>query len=328
MSRRHLPDDLIPLRALRGDAVHAPGAAVDPGPASATSGPPRADRRRLLRLLPAGALGVAGTAGGLGLAGLLGGCGGAGTESGDALSDSSSGSSSSGSTSSGSVSAGTVSSCSTQPTETNGPYPADGTRASNQTLNALALSGIVRQDIRSSVGSASGTAAGIPLTLNLRLVNVGSSCADLSGYAVYIWHCTRDGLYSLYSSGLTGQNYLRGVQVSDSAGALSFTTVFPGCYSGRWPHIHFEVYRSLSAATDAGSTGDWALVSQIALPEAVCRTVYGQASGYTGSLSALNGITLASDNVFSDGYASQMATVTGDLSSGYTAELVIGLASA
>lgn len=322
MSRRHLPADLIPLRALHGQPSTAPGAAAGGAPSTA-DGQPLADRRRLLRLLPAGALGAVGTAGGLGLAGLLGGCGGAGSQAGDALSDSSSGS-----TSGGSVSTGTVSSCSAQPTETNGPYPADGTRASNQTLNALALSGIVRPDIRSSVAGASGTAAGIPLTLNLRLVNVGSSCADLSGYAVYIWHCTRDGLYSLYSSGLTGQNYLRGVQVSDSAGALSFTTVFPGCYSGRWPHIHFEVYRSLAAATDAGSTGDWALVSQIALPEAVCRTVYGQASGYTGSLSALNGITLASDNVFSDGHASQMATVTGDLNSGYTAELVIGLASA
>ena len=66
---------------------------------------------------------------------------------------------------------------------------------------------------------------------------------------MYLWHCTADGNYSLYSSGITNQNYLRGVQVSDASGLVSFTSIFPGCYSGRWPHIHFEVYRSLALAT-------------------------------------------------------------------------------
>ena len=80
----------------------------------------------------------------------------------------------------------------------------------------LTQSGVVRSDIRSSFGSMSGTASGVPLTITLKLVNTASSCASLEGLAVYLWHCTADGNYSLYSSGITNQNYLRGVQVSDA----------------------------------------------------------------------------------------------------------------
>ena len=216
-------------------------------------------------------------------------------------------------------------SCSVIPTETAGPSTADGSVASGHRLNALALSGIVRRDIRTSVGSASGTAQGVPLTVVLTLVNAGSACEALAGRAVYLWHCTRDGGYSMYSGGHTQENYLRGVQVSDSNGQVTFTTIFPGCYSGRWPHIHFEVYRSLAAATDAGSVGDHALVSQPALPESACRSVYGAVSGYAGSLANLNAITLASDNIFSDGYSTQMATVTGDATNGFAATLTVGV---
>lgn len=220
---------------------------------------------------------------------------------------------------------GTVSSCTVIPSETAGPYPGDGTNGPN----VLVASGIVRADIRSSFGSAGTTVApGAPLTITLQLVNTSSSCAALSGFAIYLWHCNATGGYSLYSTGVTTQNYLRGVQMTDGTGRVSFTTIFPGCYSGRWPHAHFEIYRSLSLAT----TGSAALkTSQLALPEAVCREVYGSAtygSVYTGSTSNLNGVTLASDNVFSDTRAAtQLATVSGNASSGYGATLVVGVAA-
>ncbi|MCA0241388.1 MAG: intradiol ring-cleavage dioxygenase [Proteobacteria bacterium] len=214
--------------------------------------------------------------------------------------------------------------CSTIPSETGGPYPADGTNSSNgHVVNALALSGIVRRDIRSSFGSASGTAAGVPLTLTLNLVNTAAVCTTLNGYAVYVWHCDQDGKYSLYTLPL--QNYLRGVQVSDSLGAVSFTTIFPGCYSGRWPHIHFEVYPSLGVA----STGVNAVkTSQIALPSAACSTVYAGASGYASSASAFKGVSLASDNVFgNDSAALQLATVTGSVADGFVATLTVGISA-
>ena len=218
--------------------------------------------------------------------------------------------------------------CSVIPSETAGPYPADGSLASNQRLNALVLAGIQRSDIRTSVSPGSAAAAGVPLALTLRLVNTNGSCASLAGYAIYAWHCTRDGKYSMYSSGVTGENYLRGVQVTDSQGEVTFTTIFPGCYSGRWPHIHFEIYSSLAAALGNAAVGDYVKVSQLALPQGVCQTVYNQASGYSASIANLAAITLSSDNVFSNDLAVyQMATVSGSVADGYTASLTVGIAA-
>lgn len=164
----------------------------------------------------------------------------------------------------------------------------------------------------------------MPLTLTLNLVNVNASCAALSGYVIYIWHCTADGKYSMYSSGITGEDYLRGVQVTDSNGQVSFTTIVPGCYSGRWPHIHFEVYKNLAAATTGNVNKNVTLVSQMAVPQATATAVYAD-SRYTGSLSNLNSISLSTDNIFSDGYSTQMLSMSGNNTNGYTATLTIGI---
>jgi protocatechuate 3,4-dioxygenase beta subunit len=206
------------------------------------------------------------------------------------------------------------------PQETAGPYPADGSNASGQSLNALALSGIVRQDIRTSLGTGN-MVAGVPLTIELTLVDSSGDCAPLAGYAVYLWHCDRDGNYSMYSSGVTDEDYLRGVQAADSSGKLTFTSIFPGCYSGRWPHIHFEIYPSLALATGAANVVH---TSQLALPEATCQEVYAT-DGYSSSVRNLAQISLASDNIFSDGADSQMATLSGDVTSGYVARLTVGV---
>jgi protocatechuate 3,4-dioxygenase beta subunit len=218
----------------------------------------------------------------------------------------------------------TPSSCSVIPEETAGPYPGDGSNTSNGAVaNALALSGIVRSDIRSSIAGASAVAAGVPLTVRLQLVNTGSSCASLEGYAVYLWHCDAAGRYSMYSSGVTAENYLRGVQASNSRGVAEFLTTFPGCYSGRMPHIHFEVYRSLETATRSTNK---IKTSQLALPVAACQSVYAT-SGYSASVANLAAISFATDNVFSDGVTTQLATMTGDNSSGWVATLVVGIAA-
>jgi protocatechuate 3,4-dioxygenase beta subunit len=209
--------------------------------------------------------------------------------------------------------------------ETSGPYPGDGTNSnSGGVVNVLTMTGIVRSDIRSSFGGASGVAAGVPLTVKLQLVNTASSCASLAGYAVYLWHCTRDGNYSLYSSGVTGENFLRGLQQADSDGVVTFTTIFPGCYSGRWPHIHFEIYKSLSVATSGNND---VKTSQLAMPAAACNQVYGVATGYDASVNNFKSISLASDTVFSDDQAAhQLPTITGDATNGFAATLVVGVA--
>lgn len=206
-------------------------------------------------------------------------------------------------------------SCAFIPNETGGPYPADGTNGPN----VLNHSGIVRSDIRSSYGSYSGTAEGIPLTINLRVLSVSAGCAPLVGAAVYLWHCDRDGLYSLYSAGATNQNYLRGVQATDSNGDLSFTSIFPGCYTGRWPHVHFEVW--FSVANAAAGTGKLR-TSQLAFPKSVCDAVHAT-TGYSQSLTNLSRISLATDNVFRDGVSLQTPTMSGSTTAGYTATLTV-----
>ncbi len=178
----------------------------------------------------------------------------------------------------------------------------------------------MRSDIRTSFGSMTGTAAGVPTTLTLTLVNVNSSCADLSGYAIYVWHCDRDGEYSLY--GATDQNYLRGVQETDASGVATFTTIFPACYSGRMPHIHIEVYRSTTTAT---SYTNKLKTTQLAFPVDVCTTVYTTATGYSQSVTNFAAISFATDMVFSDGTSTEMATVTGSVADGYTVALQVGI---
>ena len=201
--------------------------------------------------------------------------------------------------------------------ETAGPYPADGSNGPD----VRTLDGIVRKDIRSSFGDATGTAEGVPLEFSLVIKDLDG--AAVTGAAVYAWHCDRDGNYSLYSSGITDQNYLRGIQETDDTGTVTFTSIFPACYSGRWPHIHFEVYSSLENAT----SGDGPIVktSQIAIPEDVADTVYATA-GYSKSVSNMSQVSLASDNVFGDdSAATELATVTGSVAAGYKATLAIAI---
>jgi protocatechuate 3,4-dioxygenase beta subunit len=206
--------------------------------------------------------------------------------------------------------------CETIPEETNGPYPADGTNGPN----VLNQSGIVRSDIRSSFGTASGTATGVPLQVSLLIEDAAKSCAPMAGAAVYVWHCDQAGRYSLYSQGATDQNYLRGVQEADSSGKVTFQSIFPACYTGRWPHVHFEVYPSLAKAIDAGNL---LATSQIALPKDVCDTVYAM-TGYEQSVANMTRVSLASDMVFrEDGGVRQLGRVGGSFSSGYTVGLTV-----
>jgi protocatechuate 3,4-dioxygenase beta subunit len=204
-------------------------------------------------------------------------------------------------------------SCTLVPEETAGPYPGDGTNGPN----ALAMSGIERSDLRASL-TGSVVAEGVLLTVTLTVLD--ASCAPVAGRAVYLWHCDRSGNYSLYASGLESVSYLRGVQVSDASGRVTFTTIFPGCYDGRWPHMHFEIFDDLASA----SSGNQAIAtSQLALPEDTCSAVYAT-SGYEASVANLAGASLETDNVFrDDGAESQLASVSGDVSSGLAASLTV-----
>jgi Dioxygenase len=211
---------------------------------------------------------------------------------------------------------GAVTSCSPIPEETAGPFPGDGSNGPN----VLNEAGVVRRDITKSFGSASGTADGIPITLQLALLDTKNSCKPLEGAAVYVWHCDREGRYSLYSDGATEANYLRGAQTSGDDGVVKFTSIFPACYSGRWPHVHLEGYSSLD---DAASGGTPIATSQVAIPASACDAVFAT-DGYEASVGNLAQLSLASDMVFGDdGGVHELASVTGDVDTGYAIELTV-----
>ncbi len=203
------------------------------------------------------------------------------------------------------------------PDETGGPYPGDGSNG----VNVLDDSGIVRSDIRSSFGSSATVAEGVPLTIALTVRDAATGAA-LPGKGVYLWHCDREGRYSLYSGGVENENYLRGVQETDSAGTVTFTSIYPACYSGRWPHIHFEVYDDVATAV---ASGPIVKTSQLALPDETNALVYAT-DGYEQSVRNASQVSLQSDNVFGDdGGIHQIATMAGSVAAGYTASLTIGV---
>lgn len=204
------------------------------------------------------------------------------------------------------------------PDETAGPYPGDGSNGPD----VLEQSGIVRSDLRSSFGDAGGTAEGVPMTLELTVVDLAHGGVPFAGVAVYVWHCDREGRYSMYSEGVTEENYLRGVQIADDDGKVHFTSIFPACYTGRWPHVHFEVYPDQASITDSTTA---IATSQVALPQNACDAAYAT-TGYESSVSNLAQLTLASDNVFGDdGGAGQLGAVTGSVAQGYTVTLTAGV---
>lgn len=150
------------------------------------------------------------------------------------------------------------------------------------------------------------------MVIDLTIVNKNNSCKPLAGVLVDVWHCDKDGNYSEYggtamqSTDYTGVHFLRGRQTTDADGKVSFVSIYPGWYSSRAPHIHLEV---LSAS------GSSLLISQIAFPETISSTVYASSLYAThGQADTAN----TADNVFSDSLDGNMATVTGNITDGYT----------
>jgi protocatechuate 3,4-dioxygenase beta subunit len=211
--------------------------------------------------------------------------------------------------------------CAVIPEETAGPFPGDGSNGPD----VLNQSGIVREDIRSSFGTSTTTAKGVPLTIKLTIEDAANNCAPMTGAAVYLWHCDQAGNYSLYSQAAASENYLRGVQATDGSGIATFQSIFPACYSGRWPHIHFEVYTDLEAATNEANK---IATSQVALPKDACDLVYAT-DGYNQSVANMSRVSLQGDMVFGDdGGVHEIGTITGDVSSGMTVALTVPVRSA
>jgi protocatechuate 3,4-dioxygenase beta subunit len=197
-------------------------------------------------------------------------------------------------------------SCTVAPSETEGPFPTHSPAT------------YLRNDITDGK-------AGARMVAKITIGNVNNSCAGLANAIVDIWHCDAEGNYSEYGgSGMQSTNYqsahfLRGRQVTDQNGLVTFNSIFPGWYSGRATHIHVHVY---------AQAGNSLKVTQIAFPDTLSKTVNstGAAYGYTKGISGYT--NNAADNVFSDDKAGiELATVTGSLETGYELSIRLNVAA-
>ncbi len=144
---------------------------------------------------------------------------------------------------------------------TEGPYWVD---------EKLNRADITTNTTRSSVLNAT------PMELNLQFYDSnGQACGSnpAKGVQVDIWHCDAAGEYSDASgngqSNTVGQTFLRGYQVTDASGRVSFKTIYPGWYSGRATHIHLRA-RLYSAA---GNT-TYNFVSQLFFSDTFTDSLY------------------------------------------------------
>lgn len=204
---------------------------------------------------------------------------------------------------SGSGSGTSSDSCTVAPTETEGPFPTKSPAS------------YVRSDITDG-------RTGYKMTAKITIGNTNNSCAGLSGAIVDIWHCDAQGNYSEYGgSGMQSTNFqsvhfLRGRQITDANGLVTFTTIFPGWYNGRATHIHVHIY---------DASGKSLKVTQIAFPEGT-GTALAAVNGYAKGMS---GYTYNSrDNIFSDDTAGvQIATVTGNTTNGFELSIQLNVAA-
>jgi len=165
---------------------------------------------------------------------------------------------------------------------------------------------LTRADIR-------GDRNGIPLSIELTILDRSNGCKPLHGTLVDVWHCDNNGLYSEYGNqrmqrdDMRASHFCRGRQKTDANGKVAFQSIFPGWYPGRSTHIHIEVLTS---------DGDSILVTQLAFPEgpesAVLKvnatTDYKGMDGYVSN---------ERDMVFRDGIETQLAHISGDINSGF-----------
>jgi protocatechuate 3,4-dioxygenase beta subunit len=206
------------------------------------------------------------------------------------------------------------------PGETAGPFAADGSNdnGAGGEANVLVMPGVIRNDIRTDIGGGNEQ-PGTPMSLEVTVIDTSTGLPK-PGAAVYVWHCNQAGGYSSYNSSMLGGDFsdvswLRGVQVADANGELAFTTILPGRYPGRAAHIHFAVYEDQTFA-------DELLISQMAFDDEGVDALYA-AAGYSDALDA--DTDNDDDGVFRDGWALQTLAITGDVTTGLTASIVVGV---
>jgi protocatechuate 3,4-dioxygenase beta subunit len=192
----------------------------------------------------------------------------------------------------------TVPACVVRPEVTEGPYYVDVD--------------LMRSDIRTDTTTGEAK-AGAPLTLTFNVSQISSgSCTPFQGATVEIWHCDAAGAYSGVSDpgfNTEGQNWLRGGQVTDANGVATFTTIYPGWYSGRAVHIHFKVHPDETKV----------FTSQLFFDDTLSQQVFMQAP-YASKGSTPDTLN-STDNIYQD----LMLLTTTKTDQGYAATFDIGI---
>jgi protocatechuate 3,4-dioxygenase beta subunit len=182
--------------------------------------------------------------------------------------------------------------CVLSPEMTEGPYYIDGEA--------------VRGDVTEGK-------TGVPLTLDLNVADA-SSCSPMPGAAVEIWHADAGGNYSGFNATADNNTFLRGVQITDADGNVTFNTIYPGWYEGRATHIHLMVHLG----------GDVVHTGQLFFDEQVNDVVYASApyADHSGTR-----MTNDQDGIYANGGAQSMLQLT-DLVDGYRGTITLGVQAA
>jgi protocatechuate 3,4-dioxygenase beta subunit len=178
---------------------------------------------------------------------------------------SSNGGASTPSTASGPGTSATTIDCVLAPELTEGPYYLD------------------LDDIRSDITEDRD---GLAFALTMKVVDA-EKCEPIKDAAVDIWHCDAVGSYSGVE-GESGTTYLRGTQITDANGDVTFNTVYPGWYGGRAVHIHTKVHVNNSEV----HTG------QLFFDEELNETIYEQNAPYSSR--GLADTPNADDSIYND----------------------------
>jgi protocatechuate 3,4-dioxygenase beta subunit len=153
---------------------------------------------------------------------------------------------------------------------------------------------------------------GVPITYRFTVLD--ANCKPIAGAVVDIWQCDIAGIYSAYASQNTaGQLWLRGFQITDAHGQATFTSIYPGWYSGRLTHLHGKIFLN-------GVQKD---TTNFFFPKAIETAVYNSplyASRGQNSVTVAQDVELKGDTT---SYNELMMTVTGDVTNGYVASYVI-----
>ncbi|HEY0230844.1 MAG TPA: hypothetical protein VGC55_06315 [Dokdonella sp.] len=155
----------------------------------------------------------------------------------------------------------------------------------------------------------------VPLALTINALSPAAGCVPLAGVQIDLWHCHAGGLYSdEAANGTLGQTWLRGYQVTDANGNVSFATVYPGWYPGRTIHIHL-----MARWFDAGGNTTYEFTTQLFFDEAVNDAVMAKAPyNSRGARTTTN----SSDSIFS---SSMLMATQGNGDGSYHAAISIGL---